>query len=94
MSQSDQEYLIQYLKWVELLLRKESRSASFGTIFKWSGAEFCELSCLILLVEQSAQISYMIVKISQLWSHCGDTINSCGAPFNWTLEQLVSELSD
>jgi hypothetical protein len=27
----DQEYLIQYLKWVEPLLQKESGSASFGT---------------------------------------------------------------
>jgi hypothetical protein len=27
----DQEYFIQYLKGVELLLQKESRSASFGT---------------------------------------------------------------
>ncbi len=27
----DQEYLIQYLKGVELLLQKESGSASFGT---------------------------------------------------------------
>jgi hypothetical protein len=27
----DQEYLIQNLKWMELLLQKESRSASFGT---------------------------------------------------------------
>ncbi len=31
-----------------------------GTIFEWSGSEFCELSCCILHVEQSAQISYMI----------------------------------
>ena len=30
-------------------------------IFEWSGFEFCELSCWILLVEQSAQISYMII---------------------------------
>ncbi len=31
-----------------------------GTMFEWSGSKFSELSCWILLVEQSAQISYMI----------------------------------
>jgi len=31
-----------------------------GAIFEWSGSEFYELSCWILLVEKSAQISYMI----------------------------------
>ncbi len=30
------------------------------SIFEWRGSEFYELSCRILLVEQSAQISYMI----------------------------------
>jgi hypothetical protein len=29
-------------------------------IFEWSGSKFYELSCCILLVELSAQISYMI----------------------------------
>ncbi len=35
-----------------------------GAIFEWSGSKFCELSCWILLVEQSAQKSYMIYKIN------------------------------
>ncbi len=48
--------MIQYLKGVEPLLQKESGLASFGS-------EFYELSCWILLVEPSAQISYMILNI-------------------------------
>ncbi len=31
-----------------------------GAIFEWSGSEFYKLSCWILLVEPSAQISYVI----------------------------------
>ena len=64
MSQPDQEYLIQYLKGVKLLLQKESRSASFGAKVAPSlngvDPSFYELSCWILLVEPSAQISYVI----------------------------------
>jgi hypothetical protein len=60
----DQEYLIQYLKWVEPLLQKESGLDSFGakvvTSLNLSGSEFYELSCRILLAEPSAQISQMI----------------------------------
>jgi hypothetical protein len=60
--------LIQYKKGVELLFQEESRSASFVAIVEPSlnrvDPEFYELSYWILLVEQSAQISFMIFIIS------------------------------
>ncbi len=53
---------------MELLFQEESGSASFGTKVEPSlnrvDPEFYELSCCILLVEQSAQISFMIFIIS------------------------------
>jgi len=45
----DQEYRIQYKEGWSC----PSGSASFGAIFEWSGSEFYELSCWILLVKPS-----------------------------------------
>ncbi len=52
-SRSGSRILDPVLKGVELLIQKESGSASFGAIFEWSGSEFYELSCWILLVKPS-----------------------------------------
>ncbi len=47
---------------MEPLLQKESLFwHQSGAIFEWIGSELCELYSWILLVEQSAQISYMIL---------------------------------
>ncbi len=63
MSQSGSRILDPVLKGVEPLLQKESGLASLGAksgaIFEWSGSDFYELSCWILLVEQSAQKPFM-----------------------------------
>jgi len=60
MSQSRSGKSDPVLEGVELLFHQKGGSASFGAIFEWSGSEFCELSCCILLVRQSAQMSNMI----------------------------------
>jgi hypothetical protein len=68
----DQEYLIQYLEGVELLLQKESGLASFWCHIRMEYIRVCKLSCSILLVVQSPQISYLIhdfswLKVSPWW---------------------------
>jgi hypothetical protein len=62
----DQVYRIRYLEGMELLLLKESGSASFGTkvALSLNGADPSFMNSVIgsACREQSAQISYMIVK--------------------------------
>jgi hypothetical protein len=54
------------LKGVELHFQQKVGSASFGAkvvpSFEWSGSELYELNYWIHLLEQSAQISYKIIK--------------------------------
>ncbi len=57
-----------------------------GVIFEWSGSEVYELSCWILLVEQSAQISYMIFRTFTLsvFNFFGNILDSFKLQQFWT----------
>ncbi len=73
MSQSRSRILDPVLRGGGAASLKGKRISSFwhqcGAIFEWSGFEFCKLICWILLVEQSAQISYMITVVEQRIHH-------------------------
>jgi hypothetical protein len=64
-----------------------------GAIFEWSGSKFCELSYWILLLEQSAQISYMMRQMTFNFFHL-KTFETCEIYWQYNIIKEILSFSN